>query len=70
MSFRFVLPQGLRGTVEAAAADWQSNNKIDRFWKKDASLWTNDGEEKWLGWIDIVERQQKDSAAFKALAAT
>jgi glucose-6-phosphate isomerase len=69
MSFRFVLPQGLRGAVEAAAADWQSNNKIDRFWKKDASLWTKDGEEKWLGWIDIVERQQKDSAAFKALAA-
>jgi glucose-6-phosphate isomerase len=69
MSFRFVLPQGLRGTVEAAAADWQSNNKIDRFWNKDASLWTKDGEEKWLGWIDIVERQQKDSAAFKTLAA-
>jgi glucose-6-phosphate isomerase len=69
MRFRFVLPQGLRGTVEAAAADWQSNNKIDRFWNKDASLWTKDGEEKWLGWIDIVERQQKDSAAFKTLAA-
>ena len=69
MSFRFVLPQDLRGTVEAAAADWQSNNKIDRFWKKDPGLWTKDGEEKWLGWIDIVERQQKDSAAFKTLAA-
>jgi len=36
---------------------------------EDPSLWTRDGEEKWLGWIDIVERQQKDLAEFAALAA-
>jgi glucose-6-phosphate isomerase len=52
-----------------AAADWHSNNKVARFWQKDAGLWTSDGEEKWLGWIDIVERQQKDQAAFDELAA-
>jgi glucose-6-phosphate isomerase len=69
MNYRFVLPSELRGTVDAAAADWQTNNKVGRLWKKDASLWTNDGEEKWLGWIDIVERQQKDAAAFPSLAA-
>jgi len=69
MSFRFVLPNELRGAVDLAAADWRANNKIDRFWQKDPGLWTRDGEEKWLGWIDIVERQQKDLAAFAALAA-
>jgi glucose-6-phosphate isomerase len=69
MSFRFALPQDLRGVVDQAAADWQSNNKVDRFWKKDPTIWTSDGEEKWLGWIDIVERQQKDAAAHAALAA-
>ncbi len=69
MSFRFVVPSDLRGAVEAATADWQSNDKVARFWKKDSSLWTQDGEEKWLGWIDIVERQQRDQAAFDALAA-
>lgn len=68
MSYRFELPRELRGAVDAAAADWRDNNKVERFWKKDASLWTKDGEEKWLGWIDIVERQQKDAASFKALA--
>lgn len=26
-----------------------------------------DGEEKWLGWIDIVEREQKEAAAHAAL---
>jgi glucose-6-phosphate isomerase len=68
MSFRFAIPSELRGAVDAATADWQANRKIDCFWKKDPSLWTSDGEEKWMGWIDIVERQQKDLAAYAALA--
>jgi len=69
MSSRFALPNDLRGAVDAAVADWRDNNKVGRFWQKDSSLWTADGEEKWLGWIDIVERQQKNLAAFSALAA-
>jgi len=69
MSFRFALPKELRGAVDLAAADWHANSKVARFWQKDPSLWTSDGEEKWLGWIDIVERQQKDLADFAALAA-
>ena len=69
MSFRFALPNDLRGAVNAAAADWHTNNKVSRFWQKDSTLWTSDGEEKWLGWIDIVERQQKDLAAFASLGA-
>jgi len=69
MSFRFVLPAKLRDTVNQAAADWTQNNKVARFWQKDPSLWTRDGEENWLGWIDIVEREQKEAAAHAALAA-
>ena len=67
MSFRLAIPAELRGAVGAAAADWQANNKIERFWKKDPTLWTNDGEEKWMGWIDIVERQQKDLSSMAEL---
>ena len=69
MSIRFVLPAELRGAVDKAAADWTENNKVGRFWQKDPGLWTRDGEEKWLGWIDIVEREQKQSVAFASLAA-
>jgi glucose-6-phosphate isomerase len=69
MTFQFALPNELRGAVEQAAADWTANNKVARFWQKDPSLWTRDGEENWLGWIDIVERQQRDAAAFAELAA-
>ena len=69
MNFRFALPPELRSAVDLAAADWTANNKVARFWQKDASLWTNDGEEKWLGWLDIIERQQQDLSAYAALGA-
>ncbi|MGA3032682.1 MAG: bifunctional transaldolase/phosoglucose isomerase [Terracidiphilus sp.] len=64
MDYRLAVSADLRGAFAAASADWQSNNKVERFWQKDPSLWTRDGEEKWMGWIDIVERQQKDLATF------
>jgi glucose-6-phosphate isomerase len=69
MKIQFELPQALRAAVDQASADWTSNNKVARFWQKDSSLWTGDGEEKWLGWIDIVERQQKDLATYAELGA-
>jgi glucose-6-phosphate isomerase len=69
MSFRIALPQQLRGAVALAAADWTANDKIARFWQKDPGLWTRHGEEQWMGWLNIVERQQKDLASFTALAA-
>ena len=69
MNIRFVLPAELRGAVDKAAADWTENNKVGRFWQKDPGLWTRDGEEKWLGWIDMVEREQKQAVAFASLAA-
>lgn len=68
MSIRLALPSNLRGAIDQAAADWHSTGKLERFWKKDASLWTSDGEEKWLGWTNIVERQQADLASLEALA--
>jgi len=68
MSIRFAIPQELRSAVDEAAADWQSNGKVDRFWQHDSTLWTHDDEEKWMGWLDIVDRQQTDIGTFAALA--
>ncbi len=28
----------------------------ERIWGRDASLWTDSGEERWLGWLDVVDR--------------
>jgi glucose-6-phosphate isomerase/transaldolase/glucose-6-phosphate isomerase len=69
MNIRFALPHELRGAVDQASASWTANNNVARFWQKDSSLWTRGGEEKWLGWLDIVERQQQDLATYAALGA-
>lgn len=68
MSIRQFLPADLRAAVDKEVAGWTADHKVDRLWKKDSSLWTGDGEEKWLGWLDIVERGQKQGAEHAALA--
>jgi glucose-6-phosphate isomerase len=60
----YKLPDNLRLAVEKTLADWQGNDKIGKLWAKDASLWTNSDEAKWLGWLDIVERQIADKQKF------
>jgi transaldolase/glucose-6-phosphate isomerase len=43
--------------VSAAIEDWKSRDKAKRLWARDASLWTNTDESKWLGWLTITEEQ-------------
>src|SRR5438067_3422267 len=66
---RVSLPPELTEAVEAALTDWQDNQKAERLWARDASLWTNNGEDKWLGWLDVVHEQQKTIARFRNFAA-
>lgn len=52
------LSADLQTEVDATLKDWQSNGKVRRLYAKDATLWTNKDESKWLGWLDITEEQQ------------
>jgi transaldolase/glucose-6-phosphate isomerase len=47
----------LAQAVEATLQDWQANHKMVRLWKGDKSLWSNDDEDKWLGWLTVVKDQ-------------
>ena len=67
MDLRSSLPAKLEQDLSTAVTDWNTGN-ANRLWARDASLWTNQDESKWLGWLDIVERQQKDLEKFRALA--
>jgi transaldolase / glucose-6-phosphate isomerase len=51
------LPETLASAVKTAIGEWQSGNKMQRLWQRDATLWTADDEANWLGWLDIVEEQ-------------
>ena len=48
--------------------DWRANGKVRRLWQRDASLWTNTDESKWLGWLDITEKQLEKKDQFHRLS--
>ena len=60
----YSLPDELNSAVEATIIDWQESGKVEKLWKQDASVWTSEDEEKWLGWLSIVERQLDDKQKF------
>ncbi|HEY5239025.1 MAG TPA: bifunctional transaldolase/phosoglucose isomerase [Rhizomicrobium sp.] len=55
--------------VKTAIADWTHTGKIRALWAKDNTVWTGADENKWLGWLDIVERELAESGALKDFAA-
>ena len=63
------LPKDLEGAVKKNLDDWRANGKVRRLWQLDASLWTNEDESKWLGWLGITEEQIGHIGKLKSLAA-
>ncbi|MBV9572123.1 MAG: bifunctional transaldolase/phosoglucose isomerase [Alphaproteobacteria bacterium] len=52
---------------EAIAAETKARTASGdsrRFWAKDKSLWTGADESKWLGWLDIAEREAADKQTY------
>ncbi|HXO87625.1 MAG TPA: bifunctional transaldolase/phosoglucose isomerase [Candidatus Acidoferrales bacterium] len=62
------LPEPLAKAVKGTLEDWKFNNKVQRLWAGDASLWTNADEGKWLGWLGIVDEQIHKVDSFRKVA--
>lgn len=56
-SLTYSLPENLENAIQNCFDEWRKEDKIHRIWKKDATVWTNDDEAKWLGWLDSVEAE-------------
>ena len=67
--FSYKLGGELQAAVDSAKKTWESAGYTQKLWNKDASLWTNTDESKWLGWLDIVDQELSDISKFKALGA-
>jgi transaldolase/glucose-6-phosphate isomerase len=65
----YKLPEELQAALAASLEDWKQNNKVARLWQKDASLWSNADESKWLGWLTITNEQLANLDTLKQLAA-
>ncbi len=44
------------------------NSIVERIWGYDASLWTDSGEDRWLGWLDVVTRTRTHIEELNAFA--
>ena len=67
-SLTYQLPEKLETAVRAEFDEWRKEDKIARLWAKDASVWTNEDESKWLGWLDSVEAELAKVDEYKAFA--
>jgi transaldolase/glucose-6-phosphate isomerase len=68
-SLRWEFSAPLTQAVQATIKDWQAGNKMARLWRGDPSLWTGDDEDKWIGWLTIVEDQLAHLKQFTDAAA-
>jgi glucose-6-phosphate isomerase len=41
---------------------------VERIWARDASVWTNEGEEMWLGWLDEPKRMEERVGELRTFA--
>jgi transaldolase/glucose-6-phosphate isomerase len=65
----FTLPRDVAAAVNASLVEWQADNKVQRLWRLDASLWTSADENRWLGWLGIADDQLAHVESLKQVAA-
>ena len=67
-SMTYKLSDELQKDVQTALEDWRKEGKVRRLWAADASLWTEEDEAKWVGWLGIVDQQLKGIAHLQDFA--
>ena len=50
----------MKTAFDAEMEVWRKNGRIRRLWAGDKSLWTGTDEDKWLGWLHVVEQELAD----------
>jgi transaldolase/glucose-6-phosphate isomerase len=63
------LPADIDAAVKKNVDDWRASGKVRRLWQRDSSLWTNNGESNWLGWLGITEEQLEHVGKLQEVAA-
>ena len=62
------LPTGLAAEVRGTLAEWGAGEKMARLWRGDAALWTGRDEDRWVGWLRLVEQQRARREEFGRVA--
>ncbi len=66
-TMEYSLPASIEADVNTTLATWQRDDKVARIWAKDASVWTDEDEAKWLDWLTIVGEELGDTQKYTEL---
>jgi transaldolase/glucose-6-phosphate isomerase len=58
----------MKSAFEAEMETWRKEGRIRRLWAGDTSLWSGTDENKWLGWLDVAERELADVDRLRGFA--
>ncbi len=58
----------MKTAIDGEMEAWRKDGRIRRLWSGDKSLWTGTDEDKWLGWLSILERELADVGTLGAFA--
>ncbi len=58
----------MKAAFDAEVEAWRAGGRLRRLSAGDASLWSGADENKWLGWLDIVEHELADAARINEFA--
>ena len=67
-SLHYTLPEALDKAVDATLETWRAQGCVRKLWARDASLWTNGPEAKWLAWLDIAAERLAHVEELEAFA--
>lgn len=51
-------PSPLADAIARRLDAWTSDGAVARLWRKDPTLWTDSGEDRWLAWLDVLAAQR------------
>jgi transaldolase/glucose-6-phosphate isomerase len=58
----------MKAAFETEMESWRAGGRIRRLWAGDNSLWTGTDEDKWVGWLKIVEHELADVDRLRGFA--
>ena len=58
----------MKSAVDAEMEVWREDGSIRRLWAGDKSLWAGADEDKWVGWLHIIEQELADLGRMRGFA--
>lgn len=62
--------EALANAIEAEMEAWRKGGRIRRLWAADKTLWSGTDENRWAGWLTVIEDELEDVEQLEDFAAS